>query len=275
MKPTIITIRNENSDFQYLETLQNNRTKRNRAGEFIIEGVRSINQALEHGWKFTGLIYSREQRLSDWAEEVIERSAAPRHYHLPAHLMEKLSQKEDTSEVLALLAIPPDDLQRLHLGQNPLVVVLDRPMNPGNIGTIIRTCDALGAGGMVITGHAADLYEPETVRATTGSFFSLPCVRLPSHVEVMKWVDSLKEQIDGLQVVGTSAKASDPVMEHDLKLPTILLIGNETHGLSQNYKFYSDALLAIPMAGSATSMNMAVAAGILLYEAARQRRNKK
>lgn len=272
MKPTIITIRNENSDFQYLETLQHNRTKRNRAGEFFVEGVRSINQALDRGWKFTALVYSREGRLSEWAEGVLTRSNAARHYVLPLALMDKLSQKEDTSEVLALLAIPGDDLGRIKLGPNPLVVVLDRPMNPGNIGTILRTCDSLGVDGVIISGHSADLYEPETIRATTGSFFSVAAVRVPSHIEVMKWVEGLKETIDGLQVIGTSAKASLPVMEHDLKLPTILLIGNETHGLSQNYKEMCDAMLTIPMTGRATSMNMAVAAGILLYEVSRQRR---
>jgi TrmH family RNA methyltransferase len=144
-------------------------------------------------------------------------------------------------------------------------------MNPGNIGTILRTCDSLGVDGVIVSGHSADLYEPETIRATTGSFFSLPALRVPSHIEVLKWVEGLKETIDGLQVVGTSAKASLPVMEHNLTLPTVLLIGNETHGLSQNYKAICDALVTIPQVGSATSMNMAVAAGILLYEASRQR----
>lgn len=273
MKPDVITIRKEDSQFQYIQTLQTNRTKRGRAGEFFVEGVRSINQARAHGWTINALIYSRDQRLSDWAEGVIDQAGAGRHYILPAGLMEKLSQKEDTSEVLALVKIPGDGFGRIQLGVNPLVVVLDRPASPGNMGTIIRTCDALGVDGLIVSGHAADLYDPETIRATTGSFFSVPCTRVPSHVEVMKWVEGLKETIDGLQVVGTSARATIPLTDSDLARPTILLIGSEAHGLSQNYRELCDLMLTIPMVGSATSLNMAVAAGILLYEVKRQRRH--
>ncbi len=271
MKPTVVKIHTENNEFQYIETLRRNRIKRNQSGEFFVEGVRAITQALRNKWDINALIFSREKRLSDWAEGVIEQSGAKKHFELPIHLLEKISQKEETSELIALVAMPEDDLSRIPQRDHSLVVVLDRPSSPGNIGTILRSCDALRVDGLIITGHAADLYDPETIRATTGSFFCVPTVRLSSHRELAPWIEKQKQRSPKLQVVGTSAKAKVPIHEHDFTVPTVLLVGNETNGLSDNYKALCDAMVTIPMSGSASSLNVACAASILLYEVARQR----
>ena len=193
-------------------------------------------------------------------------------YELSVPLMDMLSQKEDPSELIALVAIPPDDLNRIPLRRNPMVLVLDRPVRPGNIGTILRSADALRGDGLVITGHSADLYDPEAIRASTGSFFSVPSVRLPSHNELIPWIEALRKKAPGLQIVGTSAKAEQPIHQFDFTRPTVLLLGNETRGLSEAYREMSDALVTIPMDGDATSLNLASAASILLYEIDRQRR---
>jgi tRNA G18 (ribose-2'-O)-methylase SpoU len=273
MKPNLIQIISENDQFQYIETLQRNRTKRGRAGEFVVEGVRSINQALHYHWKFNALIYSRDQRLSDWAEGIITDCGAPTHYVLRQLLMEKLSQKEDTSELLAIAAMPADDLARIPVKPDLLSVVLDRPASPGNLGTLIRSCDALGVDGVILTGHAVDLYDPETIRAATGSFFSLPILRLDSSQELIPWFTGLRGRYPRFQVVGSSAKAEIPIQEYDFTTPIALLVGNETRGLSQSLRDLADAMVTIPMGGSASSLNIACATSILLYEVSRQRRN--
>jgi TrmH family RNA methyltransferase len=276
MKTPVTQIFSENSDFQRLETLRRNRTKRTRSGEFFVEGVRAVTQAVAYGWEFSALAYSREKRLSDWAERIIAKAGAKRHFELPLHLMEKLSHKEDASELIALARMPADELSRIPVGDDLLVVVLDRPSSPGNLGTVIRSCDALGADGLVVTGHAADLYDPETIRATTGSFFSLPTVRLPSHKELFSWIEGLKMQFDNLQIIGTSARANTAIHQYGLTAPMILLVGNETAGLSDAYQALCDAILTIPMSsGAASSLNMACAASILLYEVSRQRGAKR
>ncbi|MCX6034522.1 MAG: RNA methyltransferase [Chloroflexi bacterium] len=233
--------------------------------------MRAITKAAENEWEITALVFSREKRLSDWAEGIIQKANAKKHFELPLRLMEKLSDKEETSELIALVRIPIDDLSRIPVRDKMLVVVLDRPSSPGNLGTIIRSCDALHADGLIISGHAADLYDPQTIRATTGSFFCVPAVRLPSHRELTPWIYGLKERLDGLQVVGTSAKAKVPIRDYDLTTTTILLVGNETNGLSDAYQALADAMVTIPMYGDASSLNIACAASILLYEAARQR----
>ena len=150
-------------------------------------------------------------------------------------------------------------------------MVFDRPANPGNLGTVIRSCDALRVDGVIITGHAVDLYDPETIRATAGSFFAVPTVRLPSQNELVPWLEGLRRRLPRLQVVGTSAKAQSPSRSTISRAPTVLLIGNENHGLSENYRALCDAMVTIPMYGSATSLNVACATSILLYEIARQR----
>lgn len=274
VEPNIILVPNENSDFQYIEALSRNRTKRHRAGEFFVEGVRAITQAVNFHWEVSALIYSRDRRLSDWAERILERAGAARHYVLTPELLLKLSQKEDGSEMLALVVIPPDDFKRLLVGENPLVVVLDRPASPGNLGSIIRSADALAVDGLVVSGHAADLYDPETIRATTGSFFAVPVVRVDSHQELQPWLERLRQRFPDLCVVGTTAHAETTIDTHDFNRPTVLLVGNENHGLSANYRALSDALVTIPMVGSATSLNLASATSILLYEIGRQRKRK-
>jgi tRNA G18 (ribose-2'-O)-methylase SpoU len=152
-----------------------------------------------------------------------------------------------------------------------LVVIFDRPANPGNLGTILRSCDALGADGLIITGHGVDLYDPETVSASVGSLFAVPAVRVASPRELEPWFALVREQIGPFQLVGSSARANQLIFEYDWRPPTLLVIGNETNGLSAYYKERCDAIVTIAQVGAATSLNVASAASILLYEIQRQR----
>lgn len=269
--PKLLRIRGENADYQHLETLRRNRAKRQRHGEVFVEGVRAINLALRHGWPITAFVYAPERRLSDWAAGILARSPATIHAELPLHLMEQLSQKDEPSELLAVVAMPDDRLDRIPVRASPLVVVFDRPASPGNLGTLIRSCDAFGADGLIITGHACDLYDPETIRASTGSLFALPAVRLPSHAELLPWLGQLRSARPGLQVVATDEYGESEAAAHDFTRPTVLLLGNETWGLSAAYRQLADATVRIPIGGEASSLNVAVAGSILLYEARRQR----
>jgi len=266
-----IQIYTENNNFQLLETLRRNRTKRHQTQTFFVEGVNAINQALAYGWNIEAFAFVNDQRLSDWVTAILQQSAAKKHYSLPFSLMAKISQKEEPSELVAIVRMPSDDLSRIPHCNHPLIVILDRISSPGNLGSIIRSCDALGVDGIIMTGHAADLYAPETIRATTGSFFAVPIVRLESSIELVPWLQNLKIRNPQLTLVGTSAKAECPLYNHDFSTPTLLMIGNENHGLSVHYREMCDALITIPMSGSASSMNVACATSIFLYEINRQR----
>jgi TrmH family RNA methyltransferase len=147
-----------------------------------------------------------------------------------------------------------------------VALVVDRPASPGNLGTLIRSCDAFGASGVIVTGHGVDLYDPATIRATVGSFFSVPCVALASHNEVAAWVDGLRNSPAGVRAVGTSARATTPLRDFDWRGGIVLVVGNETHGLSHAYREMCDDVVTIPMQGTVTSLNAAVATSIVLYE---------
>lgn len=264
-----ITVRN--ARFQQLQTLITNRTKRGRAGEFLVQGVRPISMAVQHGWKIRTLLYDADKPLSAWAEDLLRSTKAERIAMAPALLAELSEKAEGSAEVLAVVEMPKDDLSRIEVHEAFLGVVFDRPTQPGNIGTILRSADAFGADGLIVTGHAADPYDPKSVRASTGSLFSVPAVRAPSHREVMDWVATQRAQGRPVAVVATDETGDAPLADADLTGPVLLLIGNETEGLSHAWREAADITVSIPMTGSASSLNASNAASIVLYEARRQR----
>ena len=261
-----------NARFQQWEALLTNRTKRQRAGEFIVQGVRAITLAVRHGWDIRALLYDAQARLSSWATNLLDEVPATRVAMAPELLRELSGKAEAEVELLAVVAIPADDLARIPIIPDLLVVVFDRPTSPGNIGTLVRSADAFGASGVVIAGHAADAYDPKAVRASTGSLFSVPVVRVPAAGPVLEWVDRRRRQGVPVSLAGTDERAPIDIGEADLTGPTVLVVGNETTGLSVAWRDACDRMLRIPITGSASSLNAATAASVVLYEVARQRR---
>lgn len=256
-----VRVTTRNARFQQWEALLGNRTKRQRLGSFLVQGVRPITMALRFGWTVRELLYDADAQLSDWARQTLRQVEG---VAVAGELLRELGGKTgETPELLAVVAMPPDDLSRIPPG---LVVAFDRPTSPGNLGTLIRSADAFAASGVVVTGHAADVYDPKAVRASTGSLFAVPVVRAASHRPVLDWAAGA-----GLTIVGTDENGATDVAEHDLRRPTLILVGNESVGLSAGWREACDAYVRIPMAGSASSLNAATAASIVLYEAARQR----
>ncbi|GAB3083637.1 TrmH family RNA methyltransferase [Isoptericola nanjingensis] len=264
-----ITVRN--ARFQQLQTLLTNRTKRGRAGEFLVQGVRPITMAVEQGWQVRTLLHETDRRLSSWAQEMLQATGAETIAMTPDLLAELAEKDEGASELLAVVAMPADDLARVPVGPSFLGVVFDRPTQPGNVGAVVRSADAFGADGLVVTGHAADPYDPKAVRATTGSLFALPVVRAASHGEVMDWVGAHRAAGRPVTVVATDEDGDAAPADVDLTGPVLLAVGNETAGLSRGWREAADVTVAIPMAGSASSLNASNAASIVLYEARRQR----
>ncbi len=122
-----------------------------------MEGVRSLKEAAKNGWNIKSLIYDKNN-LSDWARNMVSDVNTEVNYCLAPELLKELSSKEDTSELMAVIEMREDCLDNIKLSENPFIVLFDRPSNKGNLGTMIRSCDALGADMLIITGHAVDLY---------------------------------------------------------------------------------------------------------------------
>lgn len=258
-------ITTRNATFQQWQALLHSRSKRQRAGEFVVHGVRPINVAIERGWTVRALLYPDGRDLSRWAQTTLERAE---NVAMAPELLAELGERDDESpELVAIVSTKDDDLARIPLGDDTLVVVFDRPTTPGNIGTLIRSADAFGADGVIVTGHAADPYDPKAVRASTGSLFAIPVVRAPSHREVVEWASA-----SGIGFVGTDENGDVDVDGYDFTGPRVIAIGNETRGLSSGWRDACDAMVRIPITGAASSLNAAAAATVVLYEAVRQRR---
>ncbi len=268
-----LRIRTRDAAYQKLEVLSTNRNKRYRYFEFLVEGVRNINEAKKNGWSFSSLIYAPDEPLSDWAKNTLRDTKTDFNIELAPELMRELSGKDDTSELMAVVKMRPDDPEQIRVRNVPLIALFDRPSNKGNLGTILRTLDSLGADGLILTGHGVDPYDRETVGASMGSFFHVPCVRVPKHEDLTKYFDTLRERYGELQVIGTTAHAVKPIWDCDLKKPTVFMIGCETDGLSEGLRPFCNEMVTIPMAStsSASSFNVACAATVMFYEAVRQR----
>jgi 23S rRNA (uridine2479-2'-O)-methyltransferase len=261
-----LRITRENARFQQWEALLTNRSKRHRAREFLVQGVRPISRAVEEGWTVRALLRT-EGPASEWTEGLWGGTDAERVTLSPA-LHARLSGKEDGAELVAVVEMPEDGVERLSDAARPHgpIVVLDRPTSPGNIGTLARSADAFGAAALVVTGHAADPYDPRAVRASTGSLFALTVLRVPGPGPVVEYAHA-----HGHRVIGTDEEGT-PVSSVDLGGRLLVVVGNETTGLSSGWRAACEDVVSIPMVGTASSLNAAVAGSIVLHEALGQRR---
>ncbi|PAZ14199.1 rRNA methyltransferase [Streptomyces sp. SA15] len=271
--PATLRVSTRNARFQQWEALLGNRTKRQRAGEFVVQGVRPITLALDHGWSLRAVLYAADRELSQWAQETLRRVGRDvQRVKMDSGLLRELGGKDEaTPELLVVAELPPDDLDRLAPEPDFLGVVFDRPTTPGNIGTLIRSADAFGASGLIVCGHAADVYDPKALRASTGSVFAVPTVRVPAPRTVADWADGLREGGLPVRILGTDEHGERDVTEVDLTGPVLLVIGNETSGMSASWRALCDETVRIPIGGAASSLNAAAAGTVALYEAARQR----
>ncbi|HSH56279.1 MAG TPA: TrmH family RNA methyltransferase [Candidatus Limnocylindrales bacterium] len=265
--PTKIT--RPNGKTQQWQSLLTNRNKRVQSKKFIVEGVRPINTALSQNYEVDSVLYL-STKLSDWATNIINHQSKAKHYELSPDMMQKLSIKNDSLPELLLIVrnkeLPLSKIKINNLRSN-MVLVLDRPQNPGNIGAVIRSADALGAALVIIVGHSADIYDPKSVRASRGSLFALPVIAADSPKEVQAWATHAESKFT---IVGLSEDGSKDLWDYNLTHPTVAVIGNETWGLSKQWKEVADSCALIPMKGTASSLNAASSAAIVMYEYARQ-----
>jgi TrmH family RNA methyltransferase len=255
-------LRSANDEFQLLEALLTNRRKRKQQGAFLVHGVRSIDAAIAAGWPLRALLVS-ETATSRWADQLVERAPFAEVIRVEASLLDRLSQREEGAEVIAVAEMRDGDLRALPAPDPLPIVVAEGVQSPGNLGTIMRSSQALGAAAVVVTGHAADPYDPQTVRASTGALFTLPFAQAASVKEV---VDAISARAVGLHPDG------QVVDEVDLSGPLLLVAGTESTGLSRTALDSCDALASIPMTESTASLNVATAVAIALAEVARRQR---
>ena len=246
---------------------------RDREGLFVAEGQKLVTDALEKNWTVRTLLYSRQAVQDTKLQSAVEALAAQVRSRggdvliTNNKLLTSITRKDNPQAVVAVMQQMQTPLERIKAAGNQCWVALDRVRDPGNLGTIIRTADALGAQGVILVGESTDPFALESVRATMGSLFHIKLVRT-DETQFIKFCDDWKKQ--GGSVTGTHLKGAVDHREIDYAQgPQIVLMGNEQSGLSDALAGACSSLALIAMDGAADSLNLAVATGIMLFEARR------
>ncbi len=250
-----------NPKIQWVKALQGRPRRRKEEGLFIVEGVRLAEEALQSGWQIRlGLFTTPQDERGQRLIEALKRRQIPLEEVSPP-LLEAVSETETPQAILLVV-------EQRHLPlpkQLSLVIVLDALRDPGNVGTILRTAAAAAVEAVILAPQTVDLYSPKVVRAAMGAHFRLPILRL-SWDEIRRLIQEHR-----LAVYLADAHGEMAYDRADLRQPFLLIIGGEAEGASRTAQSLAQQRLSIPMPGKMESLNAAVSAAVLLFEAVRQR----
>ena len=256
-----------NKSIKNIIQLQEKSRNRRKAGVFVIEGLREINLALKADYKLQTLYFCEEliqQKdlafLENQVEEIIEVSLK---------VYKKIAYRHSTEGFLAIGKQQTHHLDSISFQtENPLVMVAEAPEKPGNIGALLRTADAANVDAVLIANPKTDLYNPNIIRSSVGCIFT-NSIATGSSEEIIAFLK--KHQIN---IYCAALQASEVYTEIDYTKPSAIVVGTEADGLSQEWRENSTQNIIIPMLGKIDSMNVSVSAGILIFEAKRQRNFK-
>jgi TrmH family RNA methyltransferase len=233
---------------------------RSEFGTFLVEGITHVGEVIEAGWEVESIIYAPELLTSNFAKDLLARAERLQLKLQPVavSIMESLADKENPQGILAVVKQKQYKFRDLKSAKRAVALV--SPQDPGNLGTILRTMDAVGADALFLLEGGVELFHPTVVRASMGTMFWKPIVQA-SFEEFLGWARE-----GGYQLVGTSAKAD--VDYHTLvpQSPWVLVLGNEQKGLTAEQTAACDVTISLPMRGRVSSLNLSVAAGVLLYQ---------
>ena len=249
-----------NATVKRLRSLRDKKARR-AEGLFLAEGLRIIAEARDSGQLPEIIAFSAEGARHPLAAEIIAAAEArgAEAIEVPPELLSKMSGKDNPQMLLAAYRQPAASIELIDRSKAPLWIVVQALRDPGNIGTILRTGDAAGAGGLILIDDCADPFSVEAVRASMGAVFT-QAIAAARWEEFVPWLRSG----DG-QLVGTSLKATQDYLDANYKPPCFLLIGNEQQGLPADYEAECDSLVKIPMAGRADSLNAAMATAVMAF----------
>lgn len=234
---------------------------------FIIEGIKMIEEAIDNNYPIKNIIYTDQLLKIKDGEILFEKiKGLDNIIYVPNNIFKEISDTENPQGVLGIARLEYKELREIKNKERLFLLFLDEVQDPGNMGTIIRTADAFNADGIIVTDGCVDPYNPKVVRATMGSIFRVPLYYTSDGIQELK---KLKDM--DIRLYSTSLVGSMPIYEADFNEGFILIIGNESNGVSEEIFSLSDKLIKIPMLGGAESLNAGVAASIIMYEVMKQR----
>ncbi|MER8573596.1 RNA methyltransferase [Mesorhizobium sp. M1338] len=236
---------------------------RDQQNAFMAEGLKLVIDALDLGWQIRTLVFAKAGRGNAAVEKVAARTVAAGGMVLEVSekVLVAITRRDNPQMVVGVFSQKFLALKDVRADDGDVWVALDRVRDPGNLGTVIRTVDAVGAKGVILVGDTTDPFSVETVRATMGSIFAVPVAKATTEA-FLAW----RGGFSGL-VAGTHLKGAVDYRSVDFSRgPVLLMMGNEQQGLPESLAASCDRLLRIPQAGRADSLNLAVATGIMLFE---------
>ena len=272
----------QNPKIKRLLALQQKSSERRKAGLFVVEGCREVEHCLEAGYEVESLFVSEEFHsscvpsvasgkpsavASGQRSSTLFTGEAPCSslYTVTPKVYEHIAYRGSTEGIVAIVKARHFTLDNLQLGPAPLIVVLESVEKPGNLGAILRSADAAGADAVIVCDPLTDLYNPNLIRSSIGAVFTVPTVACTSEA----CIAFLKAR--GIQILTAQLQDSLPYYDTPMTIPTALVMGTESTGLTQQWRQAATAHIRIPMLGRLDSLNVSVSTAILLYEAVRQR----
>ena len=267
------------TDIPTIESPQNPRVKaavklrkrkvRNETGQTLVEGYREILRANESNWGFNELYFCPELYLDPDAPELVAniRTTGTPIFQCSETAFRKMSYRDTPDGLMALSPLVGKTLAELELPENPLLLIVENLEKPGNLGTILRTADAVGADAVIVCGNKTDINNPNVIRASIGTLFFMSIAEASTE-EIRHWLEER-----GIQLVAAVPDAEQEYTAANMRGGTAVVVGAEDEGLSERWIGRANLRVSIPMLGKNDSLNVSTAAAILLYEALRQRQN--
>lgn len=250
---------------KYLQLSEKSR-ERKKWGLFVIEGQREIALALKGGIQIETFLYTPELISEQECEAFLKQSKGAEWIEVSREVYQKLAYRSSTEGLLAIAKTKNHGLEDLHLkGKNPLILVAEAPEKPGNIGALLRTADAAHLDAVIIANPRTDLFNPNIIRSSVGCVFT-NTVAMATTDEIIAFLKK-----EGIKIYCAALQASKTYSDCNFTEATALVVGTEADGLSDTWLENSNQNIIIPMSGEIDSMNVSVAAGILIFEAKRQR----
>lgn len=246
--------------------------QRRKQGLFVAEGFREVGLALANGFEAVHLLFNPEKTPESTVDDLLAKAKIRPDEVLAVspEVFEKISYRSTVANVVAVFKEPVASIESpISNPQSPLILVLEGMQKPGNFGAMLRTADAAGVDAVILCEPGFDLFNPNAIRASLGAIFTLPLLVFSSE----KAVDWLREK--KIKILATWLEAAKPLYECDLNLPSALVLGAEATGITDFWVEQADKRVIIPMTGQVDSLNVSNSAAIVLFEAVRQRQEKK
>ena len=243
---------------------------RQETGQFFVEGLRIVGEAVQMGAPLEALVVAPDLLVSDFGRSLLSHPAVKNidRIEVSSQVYQAIAHKDGPQGIGAIVRQAWRDLEAIQVDPADLWIALDAIADPGNLGTIMRTADAVGTRGIILLGQSTDPYDSTAVKASMGAIFSLELAQ--SDWEAFnRW-----RSAQGLMMVGTSDSADQDYQAVAYQRPLMLLMGSERHGLGQEKQSACDQMVSIPMAGRSDSLNLGVATAVMLYEIHNQFRRK-